>query len=330
MFAFPQFAPRWIVAFGALLAVDMQAGLRADEPIAFERVRPLFQKHCYSCHGAAKAKGKLRIDQLNPDLDKGNDGDHWREVMDRLNFGDMPPAKEPAVKKGDRELMVAWIVQERRRASLAKNQATHFRRLTRREYERTMQDLLGLPIEFGAKLPEDGRSKDGFRNDGDALRMSPLQYETYLQIADDALAEAIVTGPPPAIHRYRLSCGDKLEKYEVVTLPKPLDRPGESFEYQTKKGNAFRIWNMSAPSNKKEPWDGTLPPSAIRRFQEAAVQLPERRLAFGFHPGRRRPTPTFCSSALNLTKRSMPVKSLADSPRARIAAPSPRPNSIGS
>src|SRR5207247_1278710 len=91
-----------------------------------------------------------------------------RDVLDRLNFGDMPPAKEPALKKEDRELMTAWIVQERRRAALAKNQATSFRRLTRREYERTLQDLLGLPIDFGARLPEDGRSQEGFRNDGDA------------------------------------------------------------------------------------------------------------------------------------------------------------------
>ena len=176
----------------------------ADDSIPFARVRALFQKHCYSCHGIEKPKGKLRIDKLNPDFVKGNDGDHWRDVLDRLKFGDMPPEKDPALKKEDRELMTAWIAQEHRRAALAKNQATHFRRLTRREYERTMQDLLGLPIEFGARLPEDGRSKDGFRNDGDALRMSPLQYETYLQIADEALAEAIVTGPPPVVHRYRL------------------------------------------------------------------------------------------------------------------------------
>ena len=115
------------------------------------------------------------------------------------------PRRHPALKKEDRELMTAWIAQGHRQAALAKNQAPHFRRLTRREYERTMQDLLGLPIEFGARLPEDGRSKDGFRNDGDALRMSPLQYETYLQIADEALAEAIVTGPPPVVHRYRIT-----------------------------------------------------------------------------------------------------------------------------
>jgi hypothetical protein len=280
MVASRRFAPQGIFAFAAFLLGVGPVALRADEIVPFERVAPLFQKHCYGCHGSAKAKGKLRIDQLNPDFIKGNDGDHWRDVLDRLNFGDMPPATEPALKKEDRELMTVWLDQERRRAALAKNQPTHFRRLTRREYERTMQDLLGLSIDFGARLPEDGRSKDGFRNDGDVLRMSPLQYEIYLQIADDALAEAIVSGPAPVVHRYRLSCGEKLEKYEVASLPKPADRPGASFEYDTKKGKAFRIWNMSGP---KKGWDGTLAPSAIRRFEEAAVQLPERVLAFGFH-----------------------------------------------
>src|SRR5262249_55391817 len=157
-------------------------------------------------------------------------------LVDRLNFGDMPPAKEPPLKKEDRDLMTDWLTQEHRRAALAKNQTTHFRRLTRREYERTMQDLLGLPIEFGSRLPEDGRSKEGFRNAGDALRMSPLQYETYLQIADEALAEAIVSGPAPAVHRYRLSVGDKHANYAVTPLPKPADRPGESFAYSTPKG----------------------------------------------------------------------------------------------
>ena len=46
---------------------------------------------------------------------------------------------------------------------------------------------------------------------------------------------------------------------------------------KTKKGKAFRIWAMPAT----KPWDGTLPPSAIQRYQEAAVKLPDRCLAFG-------------------------------------------------
>src|SRR3954470_11948419 len=228
----------WILALVALLAGFRPIALRADESVPFARVQSLFQKHCYSCHGIEKPKGKLRIDRLDPDFVKGNDGDHWLVVLDRLEFGDMPPEKEPALRQEDRELITAWIAQGHRQAELTKSQAPAptFRRLTRREYERTMQDLLGLPIEFGAKLPEDGHSKDGFRNDGDALRMSPLQYETYLQIADEALAEAIVSGPPPVVHRYRLSVGEKHANYEVASLPRPEARPGESFEYATKKG----------------------------------------------------------------------------------------------
>ena len=79
--------------------------------------------------------------------------------------------------------------------------------------------------------------------------MSPFQYETYLQIADEALDAAIVSGPPPAVHRLRLSGFEKQDKFEIATLPKPADRPGESLEYSTPKGKAFRIFNTSGSAS---------------------------------------------------------------------------------
>src|SRR3954468_14146705 len=273
-----------ILAFAVLLTGFRLAALRADESVPFSRVQSLFQKHCYSCHGIEKPRGGLRIDKLDPDLVKGKDGDDWLVVMDRLEFGDMPPEKEPALRKEDRELLTAWIAQGHRQAELAKSQAPTFRRLTRREYERTMQDLLGLPIEFGARLPEDGKSRAGFRNDGDALRMSPLQYETYLQIADEGLSEAIVTGEPPVVHRYRIT----VDKFHVESLPRLADRPGESFDYAS---HPFNITNIG-PIAQRPPGGGSrgkpppnpyppniLPPSAIVRFQEAAVRAPRNSVA---------------------------------------------------
>jgi len=282
------FTQGWIFAFAALLAGVGSAVLLADESILFPSVESLFRKHCYLCHGIDKPKGELRIDKLDLDFTKGSDGDRWLGVMDRLEFGDMPPKTEPTLKKEDRELMTAWISQGRRQAEPAQHQAPIFRRLTRREYERTMQDLLGLPIEFGMRLPEDGKSKDGFRNDGDALRMSPLQYETHLQIADEALNEAIVTGPPPVVHRYRIS----VHEFKVEALPKPEDRPGESFDFAS---HPFTIFNMGVtplpppgggnrakpPPNPYPP--NTLPPSAIVRFREAAVRPPKSCVALRIH-----------------------------------------------
>ena len=287
--AYRRLGTMFVLAAVLLACTEPTTPARSDETIPFARVAPILQKHCQHCHGPAKSKGDLRLDKLDPDMVKGNDGDRWREVHDRLNVGDMPPKGEPALKKEDRELLTNWLVQERRRAALAKNPAAQFRRLTRREYERTMQDLLGLQIDFGNRLPEDGKSKTGFRNDGDALRMSPLQYETYLQIADEALNAAVVSGSPPAVHRFRLSGFEKQDKFEVATVAKPADRPGETFDYTTPKGKAFRIFNTSASASTAsgggnlKTWTGTLLPSAIRRHGEAATQFPDHRIAVGFH-----------------------------------------------
>src|SRR5262245_14288539 len=146
-------AQGWIIAFVALLAALSPAFLQAEESVAFSRVEPLFRTHCYSCHGIEKPKGALRIDKLDPDVVKGGDRDHWLDVMDRLAFGDMPPEAAPALKMEDRELMMAWIAQGRRQSGLLEHKVPIFRRLTRREYERTMQDLLGLPIGSSTRHP---------------------------------------------------------------------------------------------------------------------------------------------------------------------------------
>lgn len=282
------FAQGWFFAFVALLAVFRTGVLCAEDSISFATVEALFREHCYSCHGIEQPEGELRIDELDPDFVIGGDDARWRVVRERLEFGDMPPEEQPALEQADRQLMMAWIAQGRRQAELATHEAPIFRRLTRQEYERTMQDLLGLPIEFGAKLPEDGKSQEGFRNDGDVLRMSPLQYETFLQIADDALAEAIVTGPPPVVHRYRIT----VHELQIEPLPKPLDRPGESFDYESQPFDVANIGivPLRPPGGGKRPEPSpspyppnVLPPSAIVRFREAAVRPPTNSVTLRMH-----------------------------------------------
>ena len=278
-------AQGWIIAFVALLSGLPPALLQADESVPFSRVEPLFRTHCYSCHGVEQPKGELRIDKLDSDLAKGSDRDRWLDVMDRLQFGDMPPEAAPALSREDRALMMAWIAQGSRQSDLASRQVPIFRRLTRREYERTMQDLLGLPIEFGTRLPEDGKSKDGFRNDGDVLRMSPLQYETLLQIADEALTEAIVSGPPPVVHRYRVT----VHEFRVEPLAKPENRPGESFDYASHPFDIAIMPPLPPPgggrgSKVESPYPpNILPPSKIVRYNEAAVRPPKSSIALRMH-----------------------------------------------
>src|SRR4051794_8546104 len=81
----------WLLA---LLAVGRPGDVAAaPETTPQAKAAAVLQKHCIACHGPAKSKGKLRLDQLDPDLVDGKDADRWREVLDRLNVGDMPPEK---------------------------------------------------------------------------------------------------------------------------------------------------------------------------------------------------------------------------------------------
>ena len=56
--------PGWLYAFAVLAGCG--SALPAEDAVPFARVAPLLQKHCYGCHGSAKAKGELRIDKLDP------------------------------------------------------------------------------------------------------------------------------------------------------------------------------------------------------------------------------------------------------------------------
>src|ERR1700760_986618 len=60
-----------------------------------EPVEAFLAKHCVRCHGPEKKKGELRIDKLSRDFNTGADTQHWAEVIERINSGEMPPKNEP-------------------------------------------------------------------------------------------------------------------------------------------------------------------------------------------------------------------------------------------
>jgi len=77
------------------------------------------------------------------------------------------------------------------------------RRLTRREYEHSLRDLLDLPgLAVRDMLPEDGRAH-GFDRSADALDVSPVHVAAWHAAAGEALLAATAGEPvpPPAAHK---------------------------------------------------------------------------------------------------------------------------------
>ena len=90
---------------------------KADSSPEFARdVKPFLVKHCYSCHDAKKAKAGFRIDQLGSDLLAGKTADTWKEVIDQINSGAMPPKSEPRPDPKQSFAAVEWVGRELKRA----------------------------------------------------------------------------------------------------------------------------------------------------------------------------------------------------------------------
>ena len=162
-------------------------------------IRPYLEEHCFECHDDTTQKGGLRLDNLAPKFADDTIQHTWVDVFDKLSSGEMPPKKKPRPDPGQTRQVLAWVNSGVTAAEMARRNAAGrvvLRRLNRNEYENTVRDLLDIDVDLKDLLPEDTSSM-GFDNVADALSISSVLMERYLEAADLALGQAIQTGPPP-------------------------------------------------------------------------------------------------------------------------------------
>jgi mono/diheme cytochrome c family protein len=187
---------------------EQQAGDKTvgiDSTALQQQALQVVKNHCYTCHGPDQQKGDVRLDTLETDIVNGRHAEDWHDVLNMINFGEMPPQDQPQLKDVDRRALVEWITGGLKRAEEAKSSVAGkavIRRMTRYEYNNTMTDLLGVELDYAASLPLESKSKEGFENNGMAMGMSPIQLEYYLQTARQGLAEAIVEGGRPEFFQH--------------------------------------------------------------------------------------------------------------------------------
>ncbi len=151
-------------------------------------------KHCVRCHGPQKEEGDLRIDQLSRDFKSGSDTHHWAEALDKVNSGEMPPKNE---LRPTQEEIAEFVLQldakmkEGRAARMAARPMVAHYRLSRKEYQNTVYDLLGVrydPTKPG-ELNED-TLWHGYERIGSELSLSPSHVDRYYHAAEVVLDRA--------------------------------------------------------------------------------------------------------------------------------------------
>ena len=222
--------------------------------------------HCIDCHDADSARAGFRIDLLSADFTAGNNANLWKEVMDKINAGEMPPKKKPRPDAKEAFAMASWVaakLDDVTKAAQGAGGRVPVRRMNRVEYANTVRDLFSLEEGFARRiekeLPADGKV-GGFDRGAAGLFMDEGQLAQYMAVADLVLDEAVFNEKPEVqkftwdatkerhIHgigaAYRDETGKVIDKNpppgEVATWKDPLSKiPIDNFNQWDAKENRY-------------------------------------------------------------------------------------------
>ena len=179
-----------VVTAFLLLFVDVHASSNiADDRLQSQQ---FFESFCISCHGMEKSKGDLRLDQI--DLQKWNDPSLLNDIHTAIESGEMPPDDAPRLPEPDQLKALQKVLRNQLRLLAEKQKPGMLKRLSRVEYQNTVNDVFGSDFSLLDRLPLDN-IEAGFNNNADNLHMSVFDMESYFTIAN-LIAESVVSDKP--------------------------------------------------------------------------------------------------------------------------------------
>ena len=238
-----------MLAYGIGFAICIQSSI--GETGYPKDIEALFEQHCYDCHDEDTSKGGLNLVSLGVNLDDSKTFKSWVRVLERVREGEMPPEKKT---RPSTEAIRAFVEQvepvlyKADRKSKLESGNVHVRRLTRQEFEYTLQDLLAVDIPILDLLPEETPSH-GFETVADGQQFSHFNLASYLQATDAALEEAFNRAfEAPKSYRKHYQPED-LVKQGGGNYRGPELRGGESIAY--KMGVQFygRMYSTRVPES---------------------------------------------------------------------------------
>lgn len=156
-----------------------------------DKHQAFLKTHCFDCHDSATREGKVDLETLPLSISTLEQAELWQKVLNALNSGEMPPedSEQPGnVEKADfLDDLAETMVAARKLLSDSGGKIT-MRRLNRREYSNTIEQLTGVKVD-AASLPADGGSGT-FDTVGSSQFISSDQIEQYLKLGRSAIDEA--------------------------------------------------------------------------------------------------------------------------------------------
>lgn len=184
-------------------AVPTSSLFAAERPA---NISQIVHTYCGSCHEGEEAESEIDFTKHTAAGDP-HEVAFWERVWDAIDARVMPPRTETQLTPEDRTTLLNWIEKDVFKVDCANPDPGRvtIRRLNRREYDYSIQDLFGIRFSPAEDFPPDD-SGYGFDNIGDVLTLSPVLMDKYFNAAESIVSRTIAfDGPQEARRTFRSS-----------------------------------------------------------------------------------------------------------------------------
>ena len=173
----------------SLIALPDASRCSADDR---KQAQEFFRSFCVSCHGMEMAEASLRLDQI--DLQRWEDASLLEDIYTAIESKKMPPEEAAKHPESHQANALQKTLGNQLRVLAEKQKPGMLKRLSRIEYQNTVNDVFGTDFSLLGRLPLDNINA-GFDNNADNLHLSVVDMETYFNVAN-RIAESVVSDKP--------------------------------------------------------------------------------------------------------------------------------------
>ena len=170
------------------------AGVRVTRCVAneLEHSQQFFNTYCVSCHGQEQPKADIRLDRI--DVQQWNDPSLLDDIYSVIESGEMLPEDAPKHREPGQFEALRKVLANQLRVLAEVQKPGMLKRLSRVEYQNTVNDVFGTDFTLIDRLPLDNIDA-GFDNNADNLHMSAVDMEAYFNVAN-RIAQSVVSDKP--------------------------------------------------------------------------------------------------------------------------------------
>ena len=202
---------RRAAAAALVLAAAAGAGRASAQTSAGDRAAadrhpaaPLLARYCFGCHGPRTQTAGVNLDALIAQRPLVRNREAWTRVLDALEVGKMPPAGAPRPSGAERETLHALLsdsVDGFDYSTVDDPGYEPLKRLTHRELDNTLRDLLGANFTVTDRFPAELAGASGFDNSANTLFLESTLMERYIAAAERVVELMLPAEPATAAER---------------------------------------------------------------------------------------------------------------------------------